>query len=88
MIRHEIMALHSAGQVNGAQAYPQCINIQVGGSGTGKLSGGVPATSFYKATDPGVLFNLYTSFTGYTIPGPALGKVAKREERGHARQFE
>ncbi|KAH7401244.1 glycoside hydrolase [Pyrenochaeta sp. MPI-SDFR-AT-0127] len=87
VIRHEIIALHAAGQTNGAQAYPQCVNFKVEGSGTTKLSGGVPATSFYKATDPGILFNLYTSYTGYTTPGPALVKLAKREERDHARDF-
>jgi cellulase len=48
VIRHEIIALHAAGQVNGAQSYPQCVNFKVEGSGTTKLSGGVPATSFYK----------------------------------------
>ncbi|KAH8731645.1 glycoside hydrolase [Phaeosphaeriaceae sp. PMI808] len=87
VLRHEIIGLHAAGQANGAQAYPQCINLVVSGSGSNKLSGGVPATSFYKATDPGILFNLYTKFTSYTIPGPALVKFAKREEREHARDF-
>ncbi|KAF2845659.1 lytic polysaccharide monooxygenase [Plenodomus tracheiphilus IPT5] len=88
VIRHEIIALHAAGQANGAQAYPQCVNFEVSGSGTNKLTGGVPATSFYKATDPGILFSLYTAYTGYTTPGPALVKLAKREEsREHARDF-
>ncbi|KAF2026221.1 glycoside hydrolase [Setomelanomma holmii] len=87
VVRHEIIALHAAGQANGAQAYPQCINIVVSGSGTTKLTGGVPATSFYKATDPGILFNIYSAFTSYTVPGPALTKIAKREEREHARDF-
>jgi cellulase len=85
VLRHEIIALHAAGQVNGAQAYPQCINLKVEGSGTQKLSGGVPATSFYKATDPGIVFSLYGKFDGYTIPGPALATLKKRE---HARDFE
>jgi hypothetical protein len=50
VIRHEIIALHAANSANGAQAYPQCINFAVSGGGSGKVSGGVPATSFYKAT--------------------------------------
>lgn len=87
VLRHEIIALHAGGQPNGAQAYPQCINIVVSGSGTQKLSGGVPATSFYKPSDAGIQFNLFTKFTGYTIPGPPLAKLAKREERDHARDF-
>ncbi|KAF2183670.1 lytic polysaccharide monooxygenase [Zopfia rhizophila CBS 207.26] len=86
VIRHEIIALHAASQANGAQAYPQCVNFKIEGSGTQQLSGGVTATSFYKATDPGIQFNLYSKFTGYTIPGPAVQKL-KRGERGHAREW-
>ncbi|KAI9147169.1 Endoglucanase-4 [Paramyrothecium foliicola] len=71
VLRHEIIALHSAGNANGAQFYPQCINIEVTSGGSTKPSGS-PATSFYKADDPGVLFNLYQAFDSYPIPGPAL----------------
>ncbi|KAF2466451.1 endoglucanase IV precursor [Lindgomyces ingoldianus] len=90
VIRHEIIALHAASQTNGAQAYPQCVNFQVSGGGTLAVSGGVPATSFYKASDPGIQFNLYSKFTGYTMPGPALTKLLRREEgeeREHARNW-
>jgi cellulase len=71
VLRHEIIALHSAGNPNGAQFYPQCINIEVTSGGSTRPSGS-PATSFYRASDPGVQFNLYQSFTSYPIPGPAL----------------
>ena len=71
VLRHEIIALHSAGNANGAQAYPQCINLEVTGSGSSTPSG-EPATSFYTAEDPGILFNLYESDLQYTIPGPAV----------------
>jgi hypothetical protein len=69
VLRHEILALHSAGQPNGAQAYPQCINLEVTGGGSAKPSG-TPATSLYTATDPGIAFNLYEAFDSYPIPGP------------------
>lgn len=71
VLRHEIIALHSAGQENGAQAYPQCINLEITGSGS-SVPSGEPATSFYTASDPGILFNLYEADISYTIPGPAL----------------
>jgi cellulase len=71
VLRHEILALHSAGNPDGAQAYPQCINLEVTGSGSSKPSGG-DFTTFYTATDPGILFNIYTSFDSYPIPGPAV----------------
>lgn len=31
VLRHETIALHSAGQEGGAQAYPQCVNLKVTG---------------------------------------------------------
>ncbi|TEY38166.1 hypothetical protein BOTCAL_0492g00030 [Botryotinia calthae] len=71
IFRHEIIALHGATTANGAQNYPFCINIDVTGTGTASPAG-VAATSFYKATDPGILFNPYVTLTNYTIPGPAL----------------
>lgn len=71
VLRHEIIALHSAGQANGAQNYPQCFNIQVTGSGTDSPAG-VVGTSLYTPTDEGILFNIYRSLDSYPIPGPAL----------------
>ncbi|KAM0148632.1 hypothetical protein ACHAPG_009868 [Botrytis cinerea] len=71
VLRHEIIALHSASSVNGAQNYPQCVNLAIKGTGTAKPAG-VSATSFYTPTDPGIQFSLYGTLTSYTIPGPAL----------------
>ncbi|ETS87426.1 hypothetical protein PFICI_01254 [Pestalotiopsis fici W106-1] len=72
VLRHEIIALHSANQANGAQAYPQCFNLEVVGSGTDAPTG-VLGTDLYKPTDPGILYNLYTTpQPSYTVPGPAL----------------
>ncbi|KAI0130342.1 endoglucanase-4 [Xylariales sp. AK1849] len=76
VIRHEIIALHSAGSDNGAQNYPQCLNVKVGGSGTVEAPVGTPAVSLYTRTDPGILFNLYGAFTEYPIPGPSLWTAA------------
>ncbi|OAL04565.1 hypothetical protein IQ06DRAFT_241883, partial [Phaeosphaeriaceae sp. SRC1lsM3a] len=71
VFRHEIIALHSAGDVNGAQNYPQCLNIEVTGSGTTKPEG-VAATSLYKADDAGIKFNVYAPSIDYPIPGPPM----------------
>jgi cellulase len=71
VLRHEIIALHAAGSTNGAQAYPQCINLQITGSGSSKPSG-VVGTKLYKSDDPGILFNIYTSPISYIVPGPTL----------------
>ncbi|KAF2492247.1 glycoside hydrolase [Lophium mytilinum] len=89
VVRHEIIALHAAGQANGAQAYPQCVNIEVTGGGSAGVSGGVSAEGFYTCTDPGILFDIYTAFTGYVIPGPAVVVLRRRAEgvRRHVREW-
>lgn len=73
VFRHEIIALHGANTLNGAQNYPQCFNIKVTGSGTASPAGTL-GTALYKNTDPGIYFNPYTTITSYTIPGPTLWK--------------
>ncbi|CAK7233408.1 hypothetical protein SCUCBS95973_008585, partial [Sporothrix curviconia] len=71
VLRHEMIALHAAGNANGAQNYPFCFNLVVSGNGTAAPTG-IPAESFYKSNDPGILFDLFTKFTTYVIPGPPL----------------
>ncbi|CAK7197507.1 hypothetical protein SEUCBS139899_000154 [Sporothrix eucalyptigena] len=71
VLRHEMIALHAAGNVNGAQNYPFCFNLVISGNGT-QAPAGIPAVSFYKEKDPGILFDLFTKFTTYVIPGPPL----------------
>ncbi|KAL2163010.1 hypothetical protein VTH06DRAFT_6846 [Thermothelomyces fergusii] len=71
VLRHEIIALHGANNANGAQSYPQCINLRVTGGGN-NLPSGVPGTSLYRANDPGILFNPYVPSPDYPVPGPSL----------------
>jgi hypothetical protein len=80
VLRHEIIALHYADQADGAQNYPQCINLwvtapvasTVAGTGMLALEEGMDATKMYKASDPGVDIDIYKSLTAYTIPGPTV----------------
>lgn len=71
VLRHEIIALHSAGNADGAQNYPQCVNLEITGSGTATPSGTL-GTALYTSTDPGILINIYQTLTEYIVPGPAL----------------
>jgi hypothetical protein len=71
VLRHEIISLHSARSDNGAQNYPQCVNLMVSGGGS-KVPSGASPTTFYKRTDPGVLIDIYNNLNSYTIPGPAV----------------
>ncbi|KAL8651497.1 MAG: hypothetical protein Q9210_003216 [Variospora velana] len=72
VLRHEIIALHSANNADGAQNYPQCVNLKVTGSGTDTLSSGTLGTKLYTPEDSGILVNIYNKLTSYTIPGPKL----------------
>ncbi|KAJ9138431.1 Carbohydrate-binding module family 1 protein [Pleurostoma richardsiae] len=73
LLRAEMIALHAANSQAGAQLYMECAQINITG-GTGAAS---PTTysipGIYKATDPGILINIYsmTPASTYTIPGPA-----------------
>ena len=71
VVRHEIIALHSAGDTNGAQNYPQCFNIEVTGGGSA-VPEGVTADKLYTPTDAGIKTSIYTAPIDYTIPGPAM----------------
>ena len=71
VLRHEIIALHSAENADGAQNYPQCFNLQVTGGGSDTPAGTV-GTALYGASDPGILVNIYQALSSYAVPGPAL----------------
>ncbi|KAJ4292982.1 hypothetical protein N0V88_005646 [Collariella sp. IMI 366227] len=74
LLRAEMIALHAAGSTAGAQLYMECAQINVvGGSGTANpQTYSIPG--IYKATDPGILVNIYsmTPSSQYTIPGPPV----------------
>jgi lytic cellulose monooxygenase (C1-hydroxylating) len=74
VLRNEIIALHTAGTVGGAQNYPQCFNLKVIGGGQLTLPPGAPGTSLYKPQTPGIVFNIAATIQRYPIPGPPLWK--------------
>jgi hypothetical protein len=72
LLRHEVIALHSASSYPGAQFYMECAQITVTGGGSA-----TPETyaipGIYAGTDPGITINIYyPAITNFTIPGPAL----------------
>lgn len=93
VLRHEIIALHSAAQEDGAQNYPQCINIEVSGSGSADpCSSGadcVAGTALYKPDDKGIKYDIYGGdIASYPIPGPSKwDAAASKIKRTIARAF-
>ncbi|KAH8094754.1 glycosyl hydrolase family 61-domain-containing protein [Cristinia sonorae] len=69
LLRAEVIALHVAGSVGGAQFYMSCFQVNVGGSGTASPPT-VKIPGVYNAQDPGILIDIYTSPKAYAIPGP------------------
>lgn len=59
LVRHEIIALHSAYSYPGAQFYPGCHQLNVTGSGATAPTGLVAFPGAYQAADPGITYNAY-----------------------------
>jgi len=75
LIRHEIIALHLATSFNGAEFYPGCAQLRVGGSQTGvpKDSDLVSLPGVYSDNDPGIFDpSVFDNNAKYVFPGPAI----------------
>ncbi|MBE3045480.1 glycoside hydrolase family 61 protein [Candidatus Bathyarchaeota archaeon] len=78
LIRQEIIAHHesdtafSANAARGAQFYPSCVQVEVTGSGSAVPDQAFDFNADYSYEDPGIVFNLYDSFSSYEIPGPEV----------------
>lgn len=84
LLRAEVIALHTASSVGGAQFYITCYQITVSGSGSSSPAG-VSFPGAYKATDPGIQINIYQQLSTYIAPGPAVisgGTVAVAGKAG------
>ncbi|KAG6843485.1 hypothetical protein H0H87_003970 [Tephrocybe sp. NHM501043] len=78
LIRHEIIALHNANATNpeGAEFYPSCAQVKVGGTQTGKPTDAelVSFPGGYSLKDPGITckdINVFSNQT-YVFPGPPV----------------
>ncbi|KAF2643531.1 hypothetical protein P280DRAFT_447232 [Massarina eburnea CBS 473.64] len=74
LLRGELIALHGAQSAQGAQFYMECAQINITGGSASKTPSSVSLPGAYKATDPGILYNLYSGQKTYTAPGPAVFK--------------
>ena len=75
LIRHEIIALHLATSVGGAEFYPACAQIKVGGSETGAPTPDelVSIPGAYSDNEPGIFApNVFDTSATYSFPGPPI----------------
>ena len=75
LLRHEILGLHVAGTVNGAQFYPSCTHVKVTGGGSANPTGIALPGSYNPNDANGVLVELWRINQGqknYTAPGGAM----------------
>jgi len=75
LIRHEIIALQIAVSVGGAEFYPSCSQLRVGGAQTGAPSASdlVSLPGAYSDTDPGILTpDVFNPGFTYVFPGPPI----------------
>ncbi|CAA9958938.1 Glycoside hydrolase family 61 protein [Pyrenophora teres f. maculata] len=78
VLRHEIIALHTAQRLDGAQAYPQCVNLRVSQRNVTmkSLGDGMLGNKLYDMTDEGILVDVHRKIARYKIPGPKLWEYA------------
>ncbi|KAG8221709.1 glycosyl hydrolase family 61-domain-containing protein [Butyriboletus roseoflavus] len=75
LIRHEIIALHLATTVGGAEFYPSCTQVNIGGSQVGIATASEEVTfpGGYSDTDPGIYDpTVFNTPIQYTFPGPPV----------------
>jgi hypothetical protein len=78
ILRHEIVALHLADKKGGAEFYTSCIQVNVKGGSSAKVST-TPTVKFpggYSASEAGIFTpNVFNNGFKYTFPGPAIAKI-------------
>ncbi|EMD41283.1 glycoside hydrolase family 61 protein [Gelatoporia subvermispora B] len=76
LIRNEIISLQLATSQGGAEFYPACAQLNIGGSGNGQPQSTVSFPGAYSDTDPGIFTpNVYNPGFVYQFPGPALSNL-------------
>ncbi|KAI6121285.1 glycoside hydrolase family 61 protein [Pisolithus sp. B1] len=78
LIRHEIIALHLATELMGAEFYPSCTQVNILGNQTGTPTSSEEVTfpGGYSDTDPGIYDpTVFDTPVQYTFPGPPVATL-------------
>ncbi|QRW06678.1 glycoside hydrolase family 61 protein [Ceratobasidium sp. AG-Ba] len=91
LVRHEIIALHNAGNKGGAEFYPTCLQVRIKNSNAGEAAvEASPTVSFpgaYSATDPGILVDVFSQAADgseYKFPAGPIADVTAPGATGNA----
>ncbi|KAF9218867.1 hypothetical protein BS17DRAFT_822294 [Gyrodon lividus] len=86
LLRSELISLQLAVSIGGAEFYPACIQLNIGGSGTGAATSSEECTfpGCYTDDDAGIYDpNIYNPPLTYTFPGPPVAAfVGKNTSEG------
>jgi len=72
LLRVQQLAIHNPWPAGIPQFYLECAQITVTGGGSGTPGPLVSIPGFIDGTEPGYTVNIYSDFTNYTVPGPAV----------------
>ncbi|KAK0628349.1 glycosyl hydrolase family 61-domain-containing protein [Bombardia bombarda] len=72
LLRIQQLAIHNPWPAGIPQFYISCAQISVSGGGSTTPSQTALIPGAFKDTDPGYTVNIYSGFTSYTVPGPAV----------------
>lgn len=72
LLRIQSLAIHNPWPAGIPQFYIECAQITVTGGGSTSLGPTVAIPGAFKDTDPGYTANIYSDFTSYVVPGPAV----------------
>ncbi|KAI8995251.1 glycosyl hydrolase family 61-domain-containing protein [Trametes punicea] len=85
LIRHEIIALQLAVSMGGAEFYPSCTQVRIGGNGNGVPNATVSFPGAYSDSDPGIYDpNVYNPGSSYIFPGPPIASLVAEGGNGAA----
>ncbi|KAK2775510.1 hypothetical protein FQN52_003979 [Onygenales sp. PD_12] len=72
LLRIEQLAIHNPWPSGIPQFYISCAQVTVTGGGSGSPSPVASIPGHVSESDPGYTANIYSDFTDYTVPGPAV----------------
>ncbi|KAL0069303.1 hypothetical protein AAF712_003668 [Marasmius tenuissimus] len=74
LIRHEIIGLHLAQEQGGAEFYPGCAQLKIGGNQNGRPNDNelVSFPGAYSDNDSGIKVNAFDANADYDFPGPQI----------------